>query len=75
MVGISKGAFKGAKAKSVTVKTALLTKKQVKGCFKGAKKLKVVKVKVGAKKVNKKYAKKYKKIFKKSNSGKKVRVK
>ena len=69
-------AFNGSKATKVVVKSKSFGKSaSVKGCFKGAKKLKTVKVKVGSKKANKKYVKKYKKIFKKKNSGKKVRVK
>ena len=75
VVGISKNAFKGTKAKTVTIKTSSLTKKSVKGAFKGAKKLKTVKVKVGSKSANKKALKKYKKIFTKKNAGKKVMLK
>ena len=73
--GIKSGTFKGAKAKTVVVKTANLTKKSVKGAFKGAKNVKTVKVKVGKAKANKKAVKKYKKIFTKKACGKKVTVK
>lgn len=38
-------------------------------------KIKIVKVKVGKKAVNKKYIKRYRKIFTKKNAGKKVTVK
>ena len=75
VVGIMKKAFRGAKAKKVTIKTRKLMKKSVKSCFKGAKKLKTVKVKVGSKKANRKFVKKYKRIFTKRNCGKKVTVK
>lgn len=75
VAGISKNAFKGVKAKTVTVKTAKLTKKSVKGAFNGAKKVKTVKVKVGTKAANKKAIAKYKKYFTKKNCGAKVTVK
>ena len=65
--GIAKGAFNGAKVKTLIVKTKRLTKQRVKGCFKGAKKLKVVKVPKAKKTA-------YTKIFKKANSGKFVTV-
>ncbi|MBR2674405.1 MAG: BspA family leucine-rich repeat surface protein [Mogibacterium sp.] len=71
---LNKNAFKKSKATTVVVKTKYLTKKRVKGSFKGSK-LKTVQVKVGSKKVNKKYVKKYKKIFTTANAGKKVTVK
>lgn len=74
VTGIQQGAFKGSKAKTVTVKTRFLTKKNVKNCFQGSK-VKTVKVKVGNKALNKSFAKKYKKVFKKGNCGKKVKVK
>jgi hypothetical protein len=75
VAGISKKAFKSTKARKVTVKTKLLTKKSVKKCFTGAKKVKTVKVSVGSKKDNKKYSKRYAKYFAKKNSGAKVTVK
>ena len=68
VVGIAAKAFSGAKAKKVTIKTTRLTKNSVKKCFKGAKKLKTVKVPKAKKKA-------YKKIFKKKNCGIKVKVK
>ena len=74
VTGIKAKAFKGAKEKTLIVKTKKLTKKSVQGSLKGSK-VKTVKVKVGNKKTNKKFVKKYKKIFKKKNCGKKVRVK
>ena len=74
VTGIGANAFKGAKAKTLVVRSKKLTKKSVKGSLKGSK-VKVVKVKVGSKKVNKKYVKKYKKIFTKKICGKKVKVK
>lgn len=67
VVGIAKGAFKGAAAKTVIVKTKKLTKTSVKKCFKGAKRLKTVKAPSGKKRA-------YKLIFKKTNSGKAVAV-
>ena len=73
VTGIGANAFKGAKAKTLVVRSKKLTKKSVKGSLKGSK-VKVVKVKVGSKKVNKKYVKKYKKIFTKKICGKKVKV-
>ena len=75
LVKVGKKAFKGTKKlKKLTVKSKLLKKKAVKGSLKGSS-VKTIKVKVGAKKLNKQFAKKYKKIFKKKNSGKKVKVK
>ncbi len=71
---ISRGALKGTKVKTVTVKSKKLRKKNVKGALKGSK-VTTIKVKVGSKKVNKTYVKKYKKIFTKKNAGKKVTVK
>ena len=71
---IGAGAFSGCKKlKTVTVKSRLLAKKAVKGCFKGLKAVKV-KVSVGKKKENKKLAKKYKKVFAKKNVGTKKAV-
>ncbi|MCH5265013.1 MAG: hypothetical protein J1F02_03880, partial [Lachnospiraceae bacterium] len=59
---IAKGAFKGyKKLKTVTVKAEGLTKKKVKGCFKGTS--------VKTVKVPKKLYKKYKKIFTKKITG------
>lgn len=72
--GIGAKAFKGTKAKTVTIKTKLLTKASVKKCLKGSK-VKTIKVKVGTKAENKKFLKKYKKIFTKKNAGLKVTVK
>ena len=67
--------FKGTKVTKVIVKSPYLTKKGVKNCLK-ASKVKVVKVKVSAKKkANAKQLKKYKRYFAKANSGKKVTVK
>ena len=59
---IKAGAFNKSKATKVIVKSKLLKKATVKGCFKGSK-VKTVQVKVGSKKLNKKFVKKYKKIF------------
>ena len=65
---IAKSAFKGyKKLKAVTVKAEGLTKKKVKGCFKGTS--------VKTVKVPKKLYKKYKKIFTKKITGSKVKVK
>ena len=72
---IDKNAFKKSKATTLVLKTKNLSKKRVKGCFKGARKLKTVQVKVGSKKINQKYVKKYKKIFTRANTGRKVTVK
>ena len=67
--------FKGTKVATVIVKSPYLTKKGVKNCLK-ASKVKVVKVKVSAKKkANAKQLKKYKRYFAKANSGRKVTVK
>ena len=67
--------FAGSKKlKVLTVKSTKLTKKGVKNSLKGSR-IKTVKVKVGAKKLNKKYVKKYKKYFTKKNCGRKVKVK
>ncbi|MDO4869806.1 MAG: hypothetical protein Q4A65_05970 [Bacillota bacterium] len=74
VVGISADAFANSKAKTLTVKTKLLTKESVTGSLTGSK-VKTVKVKVGKKSVNKKFVTTYKKIFAKANSGKKVSVK
>ena len=75
LVKVGKQAFKGCKKlKKLTACSKLLKKAAVKGSLKGSS-VKTIKVKVGAKKLNKKFAKKYKKIFKKKNSGKKVKVK
>jgi len=71
---ISRNAFSGSKATTVTVKTKSLKKASVKGAFRNSK-VKTVKVKVGTKKQNKNYVKKYKKIFTKKNAGRKVAVK
>lgn len=69
VTSIAKKAFNGAKKLvKVTIKSKKLTKKSVKGCFKGAKKLKTVKVPKAKKKA-------YKKIFTKKNCGKKVSIK
>lgn len=67
VAGISKSAFKGAAAKVLILKTETLTKKRVKGCFKGATKLKTVKVLPAC-------VKEYEGFFKKANSGKRVSV-
>ena len=67
VTSIAKGAFRGSSAKTIVVKTKKLTKKGVKGCFKGStqlKKVKVPKSKLVA----------YKRIFNKSNSGRAVNV-
>ena len=68
VVGIAKSAFKGSKVVTLTIKSKKLSKQQVKSCFKGAKKLKVVKVPKSKKAA-------YAKLFKKSMSGKAVSVK
>ncbi len=73
IVGIDEGAFRGAKAGTLVVKTKALTKESVRGSFKDSK-VKRVKVKVGSKKMNKKFVKKYRKIFTKKNAGRKVKV-
>ena len=68
MTKIAKSAFKGhKKLKTVTVKAKGLTKKKIKGCFKG--------ISVKTVKVPKKLYKKYKKIFTKKITGSKVKVK
>lgn len=67
VTSLAKAAFKGAKAKTIVVKTKKLTKKSVVGCFKGAKQLKTVKVPKAKRKA-------YALIFKKANSGCKVSV-
>ena len=67
VTGIAKGAFRGTKVKTIIVKTKKLAKKSVRGCFKGASKLKVVKVPKSKKRA-------YRVIFKKSNSGRAVKV-
>ena len=75
LVKVGAQAFKGCKKlKKLTACSKLLKKAAVKGSLKGSS-VKTIKVKVGAKKLNKKFVKKYKKIFKKKNSGKKVKVK
>ena len=67
--------FKGTKVNKVIVKSGYLTKKGVRNCLKDSK-VKVVKVKVSAKKkANAKQLKKCKRYFAKANSGKKVTVK
>lgn len=67
ITGIARGAFKGTQTKTITIKTKKLTGKTVRGCFKGAKNLKVVKV-------PKSKTRSYAKAFKKSNSGCKVTI-
>ena len=74
VTGIKAEAFKGSKAKTVTIKTRMLTKESVKNSLK-ASKVKTIKVKTGNKKLSKTFVKKYKKIFTKKNCGKKVKVK
>lgn len=71
VTGIKAGAFSGAKAKTLVLKTSKLTKAGVKG---GLKYSKVKKVKVNKASVSKSVYKKYKKYFKKKNSGKKVKL-
>ena len=68
IVGIAKGAFKGTKVRTLTIKAKKLVKNRVKGCFKQAKNLTVVKVPKAKKKA-------YAKLLKKSISGKKVTIK
>jgi hypothetical protein len=65
--GIARGAFKGSHVKTITVKTKKLSKKSVRGCFKGAAKLKVVKV-------PKQKKSQYRAFFKKSRSGRSVKI-
>ena len=75
LVKVGKKAFKGAKKlKKLTATSQLLKKKAVKGSLKGSS-VKTIKVKVGAKSLNKKFAKKYKKFFTKANCGKKAKIK
>lgn len=66
VTGIAKGAFKGSKAKTVTVKSKKLTKKSVKNCFKGSK--------VEVVKVPKSKLKAYQGYFSEKNSGRAVKV-
>lgn len=70
VTGIGASAFKGAKAKTLTVKSGSLTKRGVKGSLKGSK---VATVKLSGSAKSKKSS--YKKYFAKSNSGKAVTVK
>lgn len=68
---IGKNAFSGAEnLKTITIKSAKLTKKSVKNCLKGSS-VKTIKLKGNAKKQYKKYAA----YFTKANCGKKVTVK
>jgi len=72
---ISPKAFaKYRKLTTLEVRTKKLKKKSVKNALKGSK-VRIVKIKVGKKALNKKYVKKYKKIFTKKNAGRKVTVK
>ena len=73
VTGIGSYAFKGTKAKTITIRTKKLTKKSVRYSLKSSK-VSTVKVKVGSKKVNKSHVKKYKGYFTKKNAGKKVKV-
>ena len=68
VAGIAKNAFKGSKAKTISIKTKKLTRNSVRGCFTGAKNLKVVKVPSAKKKL-------YTSYFEKPNSGKAVTIK
>ena len=71
---LGKDSFKGTKRlKILIVKTKKLTGKSVRNALKGSK-IKIIRVNVGNKKLNKKYVKKYKKIFTKKNVGVKVVV-
>lgn len=71
---IKKGTFSDFRnADTLVVHSKKLTKARVKGSLKGST-IRVVKVEVGKKKVNKRYVRKYKKIFTKKNAGKKVTV-
>ena len=72
---IENNAFKGSNVKKIVLKTMNLTKKNVKGSLKGAKKLKTIQVKIGRRKINQKFVKKYQKFFTPANAGKKVTVK
>ncbi len=70
---IAPKAFNGSKISTIVIKSAKLSKKNVKNALKGSKAKKIIlKVKVGSKKVNRAYVKKYKKYFTKKNVGKKV---
>lgn len=72
--GIQPNAFKGSKAKTVTIKTRMLSKSSVKKSLQGSS-VKTIKVNTVNKKLSKSFVKKYKKFFTKSNCGKKVKVK
>ncbi len=68
-------AFNGAKKlKTITIQSKKLTKKSVKGAFKGSK-INIIKIDTGSKAQNMKLVKKYKKIFTKKNTGRKVIIK
>ena len=68
IVGIASKAFKNTKVTTLAIKTKRLVKAQLKGCFKGASKLSVVKAPKGKKAA-------YGKLLRKSVSGKKVVIK
>ena len=72
---IGSGCFsKSKKLKTLIVKSKKLKKSSVRKMLKGSS-VRIVKVKVGSRSVNRKYVKKYKKIFTKKNCGRKVTVK
>lgn len=75
VVGYSKGAFKGSGYTRVIVKSKRLTRRTMKGAFKGSK-IKTARIAVSKKRsINKKWAKRYKKVFAKKCCGKKVKIK
>ena len=71
---LKKNAFAGSKATAVVLKTKLLKKNTVKGCFTSSK-VKTVQVKVGTAAQNKRTRTAYKKFFTKSVLGKAVTLK
>ena len=71
---LKKNSFAGSKATAVVLKTKLLKKNTVKGCFTSSK-VKTVQVKVGTAAQNKKIRTAYKKFFTKSVLGKAVTLK
>ena len=73
---IGQNAFATNKAlRTLVLKTKKLAKKSsVKNCLKGSR-IKIVKVNIGSKKVNRTYVKKYARLFAAKNSGRNVKVK
>lgn len=70
---IKSKAFKSSKTSELIIKTKKLKKSSVRGALRGSK-IKMVKVLLGKKTLNKRYIKKYKKIFTKKNAGRAVKI-